>query len=253
MTQAMILDVETTGLHEPDVIQLAAKGPFEFSDWHRAPTEVLHFKPRPGKAISIGAMASHRIIEEDLDGYPEWPGSYALPPQVEYLIGHQIDFDWQAIGSPGNVSLPQNVRRICTMALAKRYWPDIDSYKLTALVYHLVSPAVAREMTTNAHNAAVDINLTEFVLDSLIEEINDARGGLVPHVQSWETLWEISEASRIPLRIGFSKYGPKNGQPGTLYSEVPVGMLRWICDPVRINDMDPWEVKAAQQQLAIRG
>lgn len=245
MSQAMILDTEWTGLHEPDVIQLATKGPLDFTGWHLAPTEVLHFKPR--KPITIGAMATHRIIMDDLEGYPTWPGSYGLPPSVMYLIGHNIDGDWRSIGSP------PHIKRICTLALAKRYWPDLDSYKLVALMYHLLSPSTAREMTANAHTASVDITLTEFVLDNLLDEINRARSGFHPHVLSWETLWEISEAARIPLRMGFSKYGPKNGEPGTLYSEVPVGMLRWMVDPVRINDMDPWEVKAAQQQLAIRG
>lgn len=245
MSQAMILDTELTGLHEPDVIQLAYKGPMQFDDWHIAPVELLHFKPR--KPLTIGAMATHRIIPADLESYPTWPGSFGLPPDTGYLIGHGIDIDWTAIGAQANV------KRIDTLALARRFWPDLDSYKLVALIFHLVEPGVARDMTVNAHTASVDISLTEFVLDNLIDEINRSRGGLVPHVQSWETLWEISEAARIPLRIGFSKYGPKNGQLGTLYSEVPVGMLRWICDPVRINDMDPWEVKAAQQQLAIRG
>jgi len=245
MSQAMILDTELTGLHEPDVIQLAAKGPMPFPNWHSAPTELLHFQPR--KPITIGAMATHRIIPEDLEGYPVWPGSYELPVDVGYLIGHGVDIDWTAIGAPARV------RRICTLALAKRYWPDLDSYKLVALMFHLVSPAAAREMTANAHSASVDISLTEFVLDNLIDEINKQRGGVIPHVQSWDTLWEISEAARIPVRIGFSKYGPKNGQPGTLYSEVPTGMLKWIVDPVRVNDMDPWEVKAAKMQLEARG
>lgn len=247
MSQAMILDTELTGLHEPDVIQLAMKGPLEFERWHEGENIVQHYKPRPNKPMTIGAMATHRVIPEDLEGFPEWPGVYALPAEVSYLVGHGIDIDWTAIGAP------PYVKRICTLALAKRYWPDLDSYKLVSLMYHLVEPHTAREMTTNAHVASVDIALTEFLLDSLIESINQQRGGPLPHVQSWETLWEISEAARIPLRIGFSRFGPKNGLPGMLYSEVPVGMLRWICDPVRINEMDPWEVKAAQQQLAIRG
>lgn len=250
MQQAMILDTETTGLHEPDVIQLAAKGPLEFGVSAVAvQPEILHFKPR--KPITIGAMATHRIIPADLEGYPTWPGSYALPEGVEYLVGHGIDLDWQAIGSPANV------KRIDTLALAKRYWPDLDSYKLTALMFHLLEPATAREMTVNAHVASVDISLTEFVLDNLLDQINrgpaDNLDPLLPKVTSWEELWRVSEDARIPLRIGFSKYGPKNGKLGTLYSEVPLGMLRWIVDPVRVDDMDPWEVKAARQQIALRG
>ena len=242
MSQAVILDTEGTGLDEPDVIQLAHTAPMAFGEVPDTAATVLFFKPR--KPITIGAMATHGIIMDDVDHCPTWPGSYGLPLDVHYLIGHQIDFDWAAIGSP-------SVKRICTMALAKRYWPDLDSYKLTALIYHLVTPKEARDMVATAHNAAQDIHLTGFVLDSLIHEI----GCVEPLVRldSWEKLWELSEQARIPLRIGFSKYGPKNGKLGTLYSEVPLGMLRWIVDPVRIADMDPWEVKAAQQQIAIRG
>lgn len=239
---AVILDTEGTGLDKPDVIQLAQKGPIPFHDWAGTEAEVLLW--RPNKPISIGAMATHRIIMADLDGYPFWPGSHSLPLSVGYMIGHGVDYDWAAIGAPP-------VKRICTLALAKRYWPDLDSYKLAALIYHLIEPKMARAMTTNAHVAAVDIQLTEFVLDNLLCEIR--REDITQNVESWEDLWRLSEAARIPLRIGFSKYGPKNGQPGTLYSEVPLGMLKWIVDPVRVNDMDPWEVKAAQQQIALRG
>lgn len=241
MSQAMILDTETSGLDEPDVIQLAARGPLEFHvPWADAPTQTLHFKPR--KPIEPAAMATHHIIMEDLEGFPEWAGYWIPPIEVHYLIGHKIDFDWKAIGSP-------LIKLIDTEAIARHVWPDLGSYRLTALIYHLFKAAEAREMTKNAHIASVDIYLAEVLLDHLLSELIGA--GKV--IQSWEDLWRISEESRIPLRIGFSKYGPKNGKPGTLYSEVPLGMLRWIVDPQRVKDMDPWEVKAAQQQIALRG
>lgn len=241
MSQAMILDTETTGLLEPDVIQLAARGPLEFHvPWAEAPTETRSFKPR--KPIEAAAMATHHIIMEDLDGFPEWPGYWNPPFGVQYLIGHQVDFDWKAIGSP-------LIKLIDTMAIAKHVWPDLGSYRLTALMYHIYKAPEAREMCKNAHVAAVDIYLAETLLDHLLSDLIGA-GNVV---QSWEDLWKISEQSRIPLRIGFSKYGPKDGKLGTLYSEVPLGMLRWIVDPVRVKDMDQWEVKAAQQQIALRG
>lgn len=241
--KALILDTEGTGLDEPDVIQLAHKGPLTFGAVDALSAEALHFRPRPHKPITIGAMATHRIILDDLDGYPVWPGSWQVPEGVGYLIGHSIDFDWKAIGAP------VNVKRIDTMALAKRVWPDLDSYKLAALIFHLVDAKSAREMTVNAHNASQDIYLTEFLLDNLLTDIRVA--GTYEEVACWEQLWTLSETARIPLRIGFSKFGPKNGKPGTLYSEVPAGMLRWIIDPQRVNDMDPWEVKAAKRQLGI--
>ena len=39
-----------------------------------------------------------------------------LPPDAEYIIGHNVDFDWKALGQP-------NVKRICTQALARHGCP----------------------------------------------------------------------------------------------------------------------------------
>lgn len=231
--KAMVLDVETTGLDEPQVIQLASKGPFEWG-LHGSTVEVVTQRFKPTKAIEPGAMAVHRIIASDLESAPAWEG---WEPSCPYLIGHGVDSDWRALGSPAGVKL------IDTLALAKHLWDGLGSYKLTALIFHLFEPHAARGLTTNAHDAATDVDLTCLLLDHLLWEI--------PGVQDFESLWKFSEQARIPLRIGFSKYGPKNGKPGTLYSEVPAGMLRWIIDPQRVNDMDPWEVKAAKRQLGI--
>lgn len=237
---AVILDVETTGLHEPQVIELATKGPILYGQ-HLAefPTPVVQ-RFKPTKGIEPGAMAVHRIIPEDLDNCPPWIG-YERPKGVEYLIGHNIDSDWQAIGGP-------DIKRICTLAMAKRVWDGLSSYKLAALIFHLYEPAAALEMTMAAHEAETDIYLTALVLEHIVAEL--ALKGL--EFSSWEGLWCYSEEARIPQRIGFSKYGPKNGQPGTPYTEIPTGMLQWIVHKDRVHDMDPWEVKATQRELERR-
>lgn len=235
MDQAIILDVETTGLIEPQVIQLAQTAPFEYNGHTATRVSVTRFKPT--KPIEPGAMAIHRIIAEDLADAPDWPG-WDKPQQVGYLIGHVIDSDWAAIGKP-------EIRLIDTCAMAKRKWDALGSYKLTALIFSLYESAEARRMTENAHDAATDVNLTILVLDHLLYEL--------PHIGSFEQLWQYSEEARIPLRIGFSKFGPKNGQPGTLYTDIPDGMLKWIIDPVRVADMDRYEVIATKRELQRRG
>lgn len=231
---AVILDVETTGLHEPQVIELAESGPLEFGDHiTEGMCAVSRFKPT--KAIEPGAMATHRIIAEDLEHCRPWV-PWQPAAEVGYLVGHAIDSDWSALGQPP-------LKRICTLAIAKRVWSGFASFKLSTLMFELYEAKIARELTENAHEAEQDVYLTGLLLDHLLHEI--------PNVHSWGDLWKFSEDARVPLRIGFGKHGPKNGQPGALYAEIPAGYLRWMIEPVRVNDMDPWEVKAAQRQLGI--
>lgn len=235
MDQAIILDVETTGLIEPQVIQLAQTAPFEYGNHVGAEVRVTWYKNT--KPIEPGAMAVHRIIAEDLADKPDWPG-WEKPQQAGYLIGHVIDSDWAALGKP-------DIRRIDTCAMAKRQWDGLGSYRQEALIFHLYEAAEARRMTENAHDAEVDISLTACLLDHLMWELS--------HIHSFEELWRHSEDCRIPLRIGFTKLGPKNGKPGTLYTDVPDGMLKWIIDPSRVADMDQYEVIATKRELHRRG
>lgn len=232
---AVIIDTETTGFDQLDVIELAYAGPIASP---RAASEdaiecaCLFF--RPSKPIQLGAMATHHIIAEDLVDCAPWPGTWELPVTcagVEYLVGHNIDFDWKAIGSP-------SIRRICTVALSRHVWPDIDSHALGALIYHLLPAVTARDLVRGAHSAAADVGLCARVLFALTDALQPL---------DWHHLWELSEEARIPKRIHFGKYGPKDGRLGTLISDIrrmDPGYVSWLlrdCDQVRD---DPYLRKA---------
>ena len=243
---ALVLDTETTGLDAPDVIELARTQPLRFGEHENylAPTvEVDRWKPT--KPIEPGAMAVHRIIDADLDGCPTWPGRWEPDAPVGYLLGHNVDHDWRSLKEPP-------VKRIDTLAIAQHVYPELGSYKLTALIFYLYEPGAARDLTEKAHESDTDVRLTLLLLSHLLYDQPTALFD-EPKPTSWEALWHLSEYCRIPLRIGFSKYGPKNGKPGTLYTEVPTGMLKWIVHPDRVLEMDPWEVKATVRELARRG
>lgn len=237
MQQAVVLDVETTGLVDPVPIELVQKAPIPWGEHLSESIELVGCRYKNTKPIEPGAMAVHRIIPADLEGYEPWPG-WRKPLGVEYLIGHHVDSDWAAIGKP-------DIKLIDTLSIAKHLWDGLGTYRLTALIFHLYEPAYARQITEKAHEASQDVLLTCLLLDHLLYEI--------PQVTDFEALWQFSEQARIPLRIGFSKYGPKNGQPGTLYAEVPTGMLKWIIDERRVAEMDEWEVKATRRELHRRG
>lgn len=66
----------------------------------------------PGKPITFGALATHHIMDEELvDCTPV--ASFTLPGHMDYMIGHNVDFDWEVNGRP-------EVKRICTLALARK-------------------------------------------------------------------------------------------------------------------------------------
>jgi len=232
---AIIIDTETTSLDKPEVIELAYLGPLDTPLTAADPGVQLQFKP--SVAISLGAMCTHHIIDEDLDGCDPWPGLWEPPVGVTYLVGHNVDFDWKAIGSP-------NVKRICTLALARMVWPSIDSYSLGALIYHLYPHGMARKMVRGAHSALIDVELCNRVLFSLVDALQP---------RNWEHLWQISEKARIPTRFTFGKYGPRDGQKGTPIGEVrrsDPGYIRWCLTSCDIVTNDPYWQKALRGEAA---
>ena len=80
--------------------------------------------------ISFGAMAVHHIIESDLVDCPSYD-EFRLPAGVTYIIGHNIDYDLAALLKAGvNCN---HIKPICTLKLARHFYPNESSHKLGAL------------------------------------------------------------------------------------------------------------------------
>lgn len=223
---AVILDTETTDADAPEVIELAYMGPLD-SALSVATPELFNWKPT--KPIALGALATHHIIADDLVGYPVWPGKFDLPSGCHYIVGHKIDFDWKAIGSP-------NVKRICTLALARRAWPSLDSHRLEALIYHLYPHPMARELVKHAHNAAADVDLCWRVLQAVWDVFG--------RPDTWERFWEISEEARVPTVFSFGKH---KGKAIAEVKRIDRSYISWClsgkCD---IVNEDPYWQKALE-------
>lgn len=175
--------IEVAWLRFPDVFDLA--GPSDRIpeiDLPKATCFREFYKPT--RPISYGAMAVHHILPHELENCAP-SGTFELPPGVEYLVGHSVDEDWKAIGSPANV------KRICTRAIADWLWPEADSYALSALLYMLNGPnEITREMVRGAHSAYRDVFNTAVLLHYILK----AR----PEIETWSQLWAYSEECRIP-------------------------------------------------------
>lgn len=215
--EAIIIDTETTGTENPEVIELA---------WEQYPIVVFRERKtgwerfKPARPMQMGALATHHILPSELEGCAPASTAPGLVPKVNYWIGHNIDFDWRALGSPP-------VKRICTLAIARTLWPECDSHKLGAMMYHLCGKTgETREMVQRAHGAEADVELCRILIDHF------------PETGSLFNLHAFSEECRIPKIVSFGKY---KGQP---VSAVDRGWANWY---LRQEDQDEYLVAALKR------
>lgn len=217
---AYIFDTETTGTDTADIIEAA---------WLKVdqPTslaivEQFEQRYRPTHPISLGALAVHHIYDEELVDCPPC-SQFSLPTDAQYLIGHNVDYDWERCGKP-------EIKRICTLALSRRLLPALDSHSQSALMYYFFRPH-ARERLKNAHSALIDVENCRYLLQALLK--------LVPEpINDWEQLWLLSEQARLPQHMPFGKH------KGVPITELPLDYQDWV---LRQKDLDPY-VKLAIQK-----
>lgn len=215
---ALIIDTETTGVDEEDqVIELAYRS-FGSTE---APT-VERFFPTEGVKMKWGALATHHILPQDLQGQPS-SLSAKLPP-ADYIIGHNVDFDWKMLGRPP-------VLRICTLALSRRLWPELDAHTLVAMIYFIKGANDrTRELVRWAHGAEEDVLLTVVLLDAIMKHVG---------IDNIPELWIMSEDARIPRKMTFGKF---KGEP---VSAVDRGYANWYR---KQPDTDPYVLEAFKRE-----
>ena len=218
MSTVLIFDTETTDTVEPVLIEAA--GIFISGSPLGKQDNTFAQRYNPEKPISFGAMATHHILDEDLINCPK-SAEFILDPQVKYLVGHNIDFDWKVIGKP-------DVKRIDTLAMARAIYPELDSHTLVALSYAICEPnkrPKLRETIKTAHSALTDVKLCLNILSHIIT---------LKDLHTWPDIYAFSEESRIPKVMSFGKY------KGVAISEVPQDYKEWL---KRQPDIDEYLLK----------
>lgn len=218
--RAIIFDVETTGMNDPEIIEAAWMDAAEMQT-------VAFFRFKPSKQIELGALATHHILPSFLEGKPP-SSAFTLPDGIEFLIGFNIDYDWKCAGEP-------DIKRIDLCAIARVLYPDLDSYRQGAVYYHLFGAnPESREALLGSHDASVDVrNCGEIYrriqIDSKIDDL--------------DAMWTYSEDCRIPRIMPFGKH---KGEP---IGNVPRGYRDWYSkqadtDPLILTAFDkfPYEV-----------
>lgn len=225
---ALILDTETNSLNGYPIE--IAYVPCSFEQGVLEINQKLAFDeyfscPEP---IELGAMATCHILESDIADKPSYE-VFRLPENTEYLIGHNIDYDIKAIQLCDPLI---SVKGICTLALARMVWDELETHNLTAMYYHVMSADLekARKHLRNAHNARWDIYFTGMVLQAIVEKLA---------IKDMNSLYQMSEIARIPKRITFGKH------KGELIDELPDSYIDWL---LKQHELDPYLIKALKGQ-----
>ncbi|EMD2711954.1 DUF3820 family protein, partial [Acinetobacter baumannii] len=140
---------------------------------------------------------------------------------------HNIDYDIAAIARCGvDVS---HIKPICTLALARKTWPDAEAHNISALIYMISQgSSKARELLKGAHRADADIILTANILMHIVYHLN---------IHDIEELYRVSEEARIPTTINFGKH------KGTAIAELPKDYIQWL---LRQDELDVYLRKALE-------
>jgi DNA polymerase-3 subunit epsilon len=104
--------------------------------------------------FNIGIHGIHPADVEDAPEFPDVMAEFAADFAGATVIAHNAAFDisvWRASADLYGQSYP-SFDYLCTVKMAKKVWPDLDSHKLNALGRHLC-------LDFHHHNAAEDARI----------------------------------------------------------------------------------------------
>lgn len=226
MTVVALFDFETTGLDAKveEIVQMAAV--VYNTD---KPEETLSFSTlaNPGMRIDPKAAAVHKITDEMVADQPPaklikemfWEEllNFSSGEQI-VLGGHNTDFDWRFLKK--HIDIPEVIKPLCTLKLARRIVPGAENHKLEYLYrehYKLVS-----DRTQIAHDALCDVwmcyELLQYWTDKGEFAISDSEGNA--------DLYDIAvEFCAKPQTLQTMPFGKFKGQQ---FKDIPAHYLRWI-------------------------
>ena len=155
----------------------------------------------PRKEFSPQATEKNGYIRSMLLDKP-CISTFVFPTDVEYMIGHNVMFDWQILKEPKNVKL------ICTKELAIKYLTKQSGAgtkgvnTLTGLIERYY-PEEAKELNANAHSALQDCKLCYLVLLKILEA--------APELDSFEKLamqckQPSEKEEKLPFGVTYDDY-----------------------------------------------
>jgi exodeoxyribonuclease X len=219
---ALILDTETTGLKDPEPVEIGFLALRELISYPNGLLAEKHIefceRFATNKAIEPDATKVHKIKDIDLIGKPHWR-TFKIPDTAKYMIGHNIEFDARVLNYP-------KLRFICTLKLSRLLWPDLPNHKLTTVIQQKF-PGVAERLTANAHGALVDCKLCLLILHTAMQEFDG--------FDTWQNVWMQAGVEpkkkdvKVPDIMPFGKY------KGTRIADIPRDYLEWMLQNMELS------------------
>ena len=229
MSRVVILDTETTGLKQPEAVEIAwIELSQDINEVRNNPPDIYNessfvswFEQRylPTKAIEEGASKVTGIYMKDVIDCPSIK-TFVFPEDITYIIGHNIGYDHRVLNKP-------NVKLICTKELAQMFLQDknLKNNKLTTIVEFLFEDGKA--LVENAHGALHDCKLVYLILHQILQKVNPTT------VSSWEDLAKFCSQGKQTYeqsseKVIILKLMPFGKHKDEEFKNIPTSYLSWL-------------------------
>lgn len=168
MTKIKVIDTETTGLFQPEVVQYGEYWYNDKTDGIKSFSQYI----KPTKPIEFSAMGVHHITNEKVQEYGidlEYCLRHKSSSNADYIVGHNVNFDLSL--------LPHwfyaDSRILCTLALARKLInkSECGDHKLGTLFYYLGCNK-HYTISSNLHDAGIDAAICFYVLMALLDKFD---------------------------------------------------------------------------------
>lgn len=215
MRQIFFGDVETTGVSPADKIVELAFSAYDsaMNFLHRDESLIDPERPIPSGASAVNGITNKMVEDEPtIEQYMKLKNWPLMSDGPAVLVAHNASFDFRYLGP----WMHEDTETLCTLRLAKKLYPGLDSYKLQALKFSLELP----EVEGDAHRAGADVDLLiNLVLHMMAKTGLDIEG-----------LLELSKAPLDIDKMGFGKH------KGTALKDVPKDYFVWL---LKQDNVDP--------------
>ena len=219
LATALIIDTETDQGHDPRPIQVVTINVATGFEWMK------YFNS--GRSISPVVIRVHGITDQDVAGLEHFElDEFELP---EYLIGHNVRFDWRVIGRP-------STKLICTVRLARVAFPEWRAYSQSKCIEQLLGKKEASNMTIAAHDALGDARMCYLLYQACCLRLE-----IEP--TNFDAAHKISNTANPVGKMPFGKY------KGQAIKEVPIGYIKWMLG--NIHNMTPSLYSALNKRLKL--